>query len=76
MDGDAMTVRGGDASRGGIGVSDALKLQLADIAVDRVGLAAAGLAGEEDARPEKTLAHDEADGKSSAELLSVDNDDY
>jgi hypothetical protein len=46
MYGDAVPVRGGDAGRGGIGVSDTLKLQLADIAIDRVGLAAAGLAGE------------------------------
>ncbi len=45
-----MTVRGGDAGRGGIGVSDALKLELADVAVDGMGLAAAGLAGEKDAR--------------------------
>jgi hypothetical protein len=43
-------VRGGDAGRGGIGVTDALKLKLADVAIDRMGLATAGLAGEEDAR--------------------------
>ena len=43
-----MPVRGGDAGRGGIGVVDALPLQPLQIAVDRMGLAAAGLAGEED----------------------------
>ena len=48
MDGHAMAMRGGDAGRGGIGVIDAVPLQPLDIAVDRVGLAAAGLAGEED----------------------------
>jgi hypothetical protein len=51
MDGDAVAVGGGDAGRGGIGVADALKLELADIAIDRMGLAAAGLAGEKNARP-------------------------
>jgi hypothetical protein len=45
-----VAVRGGDASRGRIGVTDALPLQLADIAIDGMGLAAAWLAGEEDAR--------------------------
>ena len=50
MNGDAVTVGGGDAGRGGVGVVDALPLQLADIAIDRMGLAAAWLAGEEDAR--------------------------
>ena len=45
-----MTVGGGDACRGGVGVTDALPLQFADIAIDGMGLAAAGLAGEEDAR--------------------------
>ncbi len=47
MDGHAMPVRGGDAGRGGVGVVHALLLQPLQIAVDRVGLAAAGLAGEE-----------------------------
>ena len=51
MNGDAMTVRGGDAGRGGIGVVDALPLEVADVAIDRMGLAAAGLAGEEDGSP-------------------------
>jgi hypothetical protein len=51
MDGDAVPVSGGDAGRGGIGVSEALTLQLAEIAIDGMGLAAAGLAGQEDARP-------------------------
>ena len=50
MDGDAVPVRRGDAGRGGVGIVDALPLELADIAVDRVGLAAAWLAGEKDAR--------------------------
>ena len=50
MDGDTVTMGGGNAGRGGIGVTDALKLQLADIAIDGMGLAAAWLAGEKDAR--------------------------
>ena len=50
MDGDAVPVGGGDAGRGGVGIVDALPLELADIAIDRVGLAAARLAGEKDAR--------------------------
>ena len=50
MNGDAMTVGGGDAGRSGKGIVDALPLEVADVAIDRMGLAAAGLAGEENAR--------------------------
>ena len=48
MDGHAMPVRGGDTGGGGIGVVHAMLLQPLQIAVDRMGLAAAGLSGEED----------------------------
>src|SRR6476619_5790481 len=51
MNGDAMTVGGGDAGRSGKGIVDALPLEVADVSIDRMGLAAAGLAGEEYARP-------------------------
>ena len=50
MDGHAVAVRGGDAGRGGIGELDALPLQPLDVAVDRMRLAAAGLAGEKHRR--------------------------
>ena len=38
VNGDAVAVGGGDAGRGGVGVVDALPLQLADIAIDRMVL--------------------------------------
>ncbi len=49
MDGDAMTMDRSDAGGGRIGELDALPLQGVNVAVDRVGLAAARLAGEEEA---------------------------
>ena len=50
MDRDAVPVGGGDACRGGVRIVDALPLELADIAIDRMSLAAPGLACEKDAR--------------------------
>src|SRR4029079_2159108 len=50
MDGRAVAVRGGEAVRGCLGEVDALPLQPLDVAVDRMRLAAAGLACEKHRR--------------------------